>query len=157
MIKPQTGVFHWLCSLWIENVWTAGFIQRFPASADLCYCLNEAHVLTKIATVHCFSAFELLILCNCSVEGTYWSVFIWWIVLTKQFCYLLTSNFDVIYIYIYINTAVTPLSPHLDDCWLLVETWSKPRYINRGHHWLWCHWYITPPCSQAAVLVLINP
>jgi hypothetical protein len=49
----------------------AGFIQRFAASADRCYYLNEACVLTTVATVHCFNAFELLILCNCSVKDTY--------------------------------------------------------------------------------------
>jgi len=46
-------------------------MQKFAASADHCYCLNEAYVLTEIATVQCFSAFELLILCNYSVKGTY--------------------------------------------------------------------------------------
>jgi hypothetical protein len=46
-------------------------MQRFPASAAHCYYLNEAYVLTKIATLHCFNAFELLILCKCSVKATY--------------------------------------------------------------------------------------
>jgi len=44
-------------------------MQKFPASADHSYSLNEAYLLTKIVTVHCFIAFELL--CNYSVKDTY--------------------------------------------------------------------------------------
>jgi hypothetical protein len=76
MIKHQTDFdsFHFtdyaVCELKIFEE-SAGFIQRFAASADRCYNLNDACVLPTVATVHCFSAFELLILCNCSVKGTY--------------------------------------------------------------------------------------
>jgi len=67
MIKHQTdfdslcSTDHAVCELKIFEE-PAGFIQRFAASADRCHYLNEAYVLTTIATVHCFKAFELLIL-----------------------------------------------------------------------------------------------